>query len=153
MKLYLVQHGEATSKDLNPLRPLTEKGTEDASKTALFLKKAGITVDVIWHSTKLRAIETAQIFEKELTPTGGVLQKEGLAPNDPTDGVFSEAEAESKDIMIVGHLPFMQKIAALVLLGSENSQIIRFNMGGVVCLAKSEEGFWQLAFEVTPDLL
>ncbi|MFC1480421.1 phosphohistidine phosphatase SixA [Candidatus Omnitrophota bacterium] len=153
MKLYLVQHGEATSKDINPERPLTEKGREDASKTALFLKKSGITVDVIWHSTKLRAIETAQVFEKELTPTGGILQKEGLAPNDPTEGIFSEAEAESKDIMIVGHLPFIQKIAALVLLGSESSKIIRFNMGGVVCLKKSEEGFWQLVFEVIPDLL
>lgn len=153
MRLYLVQHGEAASKDVNPERPLTEEGKENSAKTAKFLNSAGITVDVIWHSTKARAIETAQIFEKELTPKEGTLQKEGLAPNDTPAEMFSEVKSLSKDIMIVGHLPFLQKLASLVLLNSETNEIIRFNMGGVVCLEKNEKDTWELIFEVIPALL
>jgi phosphohistidine phosphatase len=153
MKLYLVQHGEAAAKEVNPDRPLTEKGRNDSSKTAAFLKSAGINVDAIWHSTKTRAIETAQIFEKELAPGEGAAQKEGLAPMDPPQEVFADVKNQSKDIMIVGHLPFLQKLASLALLGSESSRIVKFNMGGAICLERNEEGAWQLIFEVIPDLL
>ena len=71
---------------------------------------------------------------------------------DPVSDVFSLVEPLGKDIMIVSHLPFLQKLASLILLGKD-SAIIRFNMAGVVCLEKDEEGTWQLIFEVIPDLL
>ena len=38
MKLFLVQHGKAETKETNPLRPLTEQGREDVSKIAEFIK-------------------------------------------------------------------------------------------------------------------
>lgn len=152
MRLYLVQHGEATSKDENPERPLTKKGREDSLNAAIFLNAAGITVDAIWHSTKTRATETAQVFEKELSPKEGALQKDGLAPMDPAEDVLATVEGISNDLMIVGHLPFVQKLASLVLLGKE-SEIIKFSMGGVVCLERNEEGTWQLIFEIIPALL
>ena len=41
MKLYLIQHGEATSEQENFFRPLTGKGAEDVKKTASFLAKIG----------------------------------------------------------------------------------------------------------------
>jgi phosphohistidine phosphatase len=137
MRLYLVQHGEATTEEVNPERPLTDKGKKDATKIAQFLKSAGIIIDVIWHSTKLRAIETAQIFAQELLPKEGREQKEGLAPNDPVNAVFANVLSKKKDIMIVGHLPFLQKITHLALLNLETAAIIKFNMAAVVCLEQN----------------
>lgn len=153
MKLYLVQHGEAEEKEISPDRPLTEKGGKDSSKTAEFLKSAGITLDVIWHSTKTRARETASIFREALSPGEGTMEKEGLSPNDPAENVFNEITLGKKDIMIVGHLPFLEKLASRALFGSEEYKAIKFNMGGVLCLEENKEGKWQLAFEVIPALL
>ena len=152
MRLYLVQHGQATSKDVNPDRPLTEKGKADSQKTAAFLKKAGITVHNIWHSTKTRAIETAGIFAKELL-VENVEQKDGLAPNDPVNDILLSLEKVEGDIMVVGHLPFLQKLASLALTGSESGGIVEFNMAGCVCLKKDESSQWALVFAIIPDLL
>ena len=153
MKLYLVQHGEAASKEADPERPLTGKGRKDSAKTAEFLGSSGISVDSIWHSTKTRAMETARIFENELSPKEGTVQKEGLAPSDPVTDILAVVMAEGKDIMIVGHLPFLEKIASYALIGAEEPGIVKFNMGGVVCLERDEDDSWQLLFAVKPDLL
>lgn len=153
MKLYLVQHGEATSGDVDPKRPLTEKGVQDVTKTALFLKKSGIGIDIIWHSIKTRAIETAQIIAKELSPSQGIKQKEGLAPNDPVKKVFDDILSAGSDLMIVGHLPFLQKLASLALLNSGFPGIIGFRQGGVVCLECKVIGAWELIYAIPPDLL
>jgi phosphohistidine phosphatase len=149
MRLYLVQHGEATAEEVNPERPLTDKGKKDVTNIAQFLKSADITIDVIWHSTKLRAIETAQIFAQELLPKEGCEQKEGLAPNDPVNAVFANVLAKRKDAMIVGQ----QKITHLALLNLETAAIIKFNMAAVVCLEQNNQGKWQLIFAVPPNLL
>ena len=56
MKLYLVQHGEACAKDVDPERPLTDQGNADTDRLAAFLKQAGIQVERVIHSGKLRAV-------------------------------------------------------------------------------------------------
>ena len=153
MKLYLVQHAKAVSKDIDPNRPLTEEGREDSIKSAQFLKEAGINIDVIWHSTKTRAIETAQLFSKELLSKEGMEQREGLLPNDPVEKIFSDILSIKKDIMVVSHLPFLQKLVSLILLNSQNYNPVAFKMGGVVALEQDEEGKWTLNFEIIPELL
>ena len=153
MRLYLVQHGEATSEGANPKRPLTEKGRQDVTKTAKFLKTSGISIDIIWHSTKVRAIETAQIFAQILLPKEGTKQRKDLAPNDPVKMVFDSITSEDRGLMIVGHLPFLPKLASLALINSESSGIVGFQQGGVVCLERQEAQTWQLIFAIIPDLL
>ena len=153
MRLYLVQHAEATAQEVNPDRPLTEKGRRDSAKTAMFLKISGEKIDVIWHSAKTRAIETASIFKDKLLPGEGVVQKEGLAPDVPPNALFATITLTKKNILIVGHLPSLQKLASLALLNAESYEIIKFSMSGVVCLERSDVGKWQLIFEITPDLL
>jgi phosphohistidine phosphatase len=153
MKLYLVQHGEATSEDVDPKRPLTEKGAQDVIKTAHFLKKSGAGIDIIWHSVKTRAIETAQIIANELSPREGIKQKEGLAPNDPVKKIFDDILSARSDLMIVSHLPFLQKLASLALLNSESPSIVGFRQGGIVCLECKGTGAWELIFAIPPDLL
>ena len=82
MQLYLVRHGDATTKAENPERPLTKLGRDDASRLAAYLAKQGVTVVQIRHSGKTRARETAEIIGGELNPEDGVVQVPGLKPND-----------------------------------------------------------------------
>jgi phosphohistidine phosphatase len=151
--LYLVQHGEATSEEVDPKRPLTEKGRRDSLKTARFLKNADLEVDTIWHSTKERSKETASIFAKELSLKQSLLQKEKIGPKDPIVDVADDIGSLNENVMIVGHLPFLQRLASLLLLETESYEILQFKKGGVVCLERDEEGVWRLVFEVIPGLL
>jgi len=154
MKLYLVQHGEAQPEEVDPKRPLTEKGKTDVSRMAKFLKEAEVKVDTIWHSSKTRAIQTAQIFGEALLPKEGIMEKPGLAPNDPVDQWPKEVTGKEQKLMIVGHLPFLQKLTSMLLTGApETRPLVDFHPGGVVCLERKESGEWRLIWAITPDLI
>jgi len=153
MNLYLIQHGEAVPKEIDPDRPLAEPGIEHISKTARFLYAEEINVDIIWHSSKLRAVESANILSKILSPKNGAEEKETLSPNDSIEVIAKIIASENQDIMIVGHLPFLQKLASFLLLGTETYDIVQFNMGGVLCLERGESGNWQMVFTIPPKLL
>jgi phosphohistidine phosphatase len=153
MKLYLVQHGEAKSKDVDPDRHLTEKGARDAERTAAFLKPLGLTVQAIWHSGKPRAAQTAEILARSLAPTDGVVERPGLAPNDAVEPAAEEANRAVDDLAIVGHLPFLARLAALIVAGAAEEGVVAFRNGGVVCLERDDGGAWSVLWDVIPDLL
>ena len=140
MNIYLIQHGEAMSEELNPERPLTEKGKSDVSKTAAFMKKAGVKIDEIWQSTKLRAKQTAEIAAQTLG-IKNVIEKEGLAPNDPVAPVADMINKSNKNIVIAGHLPFLSKLTSLLINGSESREVVKFKQGGVVALERTDSGY------------
>jgi len=152
MNLFLVQHGEAKSKEEDPERPLTDRGKEEVKKVASFLAQVGLKVNQIRHSGKKRAEETAHILSDQILPTSGVMAIQGLAPNDNVTSVAEVLQLESKPVMLVGHLPFMSRLASLLLAGDEEKSVVRFRMGGCICL-KRENGDWSLQWAVTPELL
>lgn len=153
MILYLVQHGEATTKEISPDRPLTEKGKSDVLRISKFLKEAGVKINMLWHSSKLRAIQTAQIFAEIIEVNKeNILERQDLSPLDPVNNVQKEIVKNDVDLMIVGHLPFLQRLTSLLLVGSESEVLVRFSQGGVVCL-KQKEDKWHLVWEVIPELI
>jgi phosphohistidine phosphatase len=153
MRLYLVQHGEAVFEEVDPARPLTEKGKADVSKTADFLK-GKINIDTIWHSTKLRARQTAGLINEILSSKNGILEKTGLAPNDPVDRIKDDILKEKQEyLMIAGHLPFLGKLASLLLAGSESCDVVAFRNGGVVCLELTDKADCSVVWAVIPDLI
>lgn len=151
MKLYLVQHGEAKPKEEDPERPLTDRGTEEVTKVATFLARSGIKVNQIRHSGKRRAEETASILGQNLSPPAGMRAVQGLAPKDGVGPIAEVLQLETNPIMLVGHLPFLSKLANLLLTGDEEKTVVRFRMGGCVCLVKEEEP-WVMAWAITPDI-
>ncbi len=151
MKIYLVQHGQAVSKDINPERPLSEKGKEDIVKLAHFLKKNNIEVFQILHSVKLRAKQTAQILMDVLSPSVKVFMKEGLSPNDPIKAIEKDLSDLEEDTIIVGHLPHLSKLCSKLLIGVEDNNIVGFKQGSIVCLKKNDE-LWQIDWFISPDL-
>ena len=44
MKLYLAQHGDATAKEENPDRPLSDSGNKDVEVVGRLLHRAGVSV-------------------------------------------------------------------------------------------------------------
>ena len=153
MKLYLVQHGKAASKEIDPERPLTEEGRKDVWKIAAFTKPLNLCVDCLWHSGKKRAAQTAQLLAEAVKINNAQTAHDGLGPNDDVAALRDELVPASQDIMIVGHLPFLSKLASLLLSSSESGNIVGFKNGGIVALSRSEENLWQVDWIVTPQLL
>jgi len=153
MKLFLVQHAMAVSKELDPDRPLTEEGLGDIQKVAAFVKPLNLAVDSLWHSGKTRARQTAEILAKVITIENEMAAHDGLSPNDNVQVIKESIISAGRDIMIVGHLPFMSKLASLLLTGSESSGTVAFRQGGVVCLSCENDDQWQIDWMITPELL
>ena len=153
MKLYLVQHAKATSKDVNPERSLTEEGRRDIQKVADFIKPLNLSVDYIWHSTKTRAIQTAEVLADVVRINKEKIERDGLAPNDDVTAIKDELVAAQQDTMIVSHMPFVSKLASLLLAGREFADTVAFKQGGIVVLSSSEENQWQIEWMVIPELI
>ena len=152
MKLYLVQHGEACTKEVDPDRPLTDQGIKDIDRLATFLNKAGIKVDRVIHSGKLRAFQTAERLAKVVAP-GVELESSGLLnPNDNPKAFDWQSESWSKETLVVGHLPFMAKLVAHLLIQNENKLITAYRPGSIVCLEHNDE-HWQIIWMIRPELL
>lgn len=150
MKLYLIQHGIALPEEKDPEKPLSPEGKEETQRTAEFLKTKNIKADAVWHSPKLRAIQTAQIVADSIS-CSEIKERADLNPLDSVENFPQEIKSLNKNLMIIGHLPFLQKLASLLLSGSEINQFISFKNSGVVCLEYTDA--WKIAWMVTPTLL
>jgi phosphohistidine phosphatase len=160
MELYLIQHGEAKSEQEDPTRPLTDRGREEVRRVASFAARIGLQPAEIRHSGKRRAEETALIFAEALSLTGKVLAVPGLAPNDDVRPIAAGLGTEAQSVMLVGHLPFLSRLASLLLVGDPDRVIVRFRMGGIVCLLRGEtteltgtDPKWELIWMVTPNIV
>ncbi len=152
MELYLVQHAAARSEQEDPLRSLTNDGTLTVTRMANLAKSVGIRVDAIWHSGKARAAQTAEILASAIAVSQGVLQREGLAPNDPIAPIAKELSSFNEDLMIVGHMPFLGKLASALIDGDESADIIAFQQGGVACLERDEDNIWRVKWMIIKEL-
>ena len=152
MKLYLVQHGEAYAKEANPDRPLTDRGKNDINRLAVFLKKAGIQVERVIHSGKLRAQQTAERLANSIAH-GVELEASGLInPNDNPKAFDWQSESWNKNTLIVGHLPFMAKLVSHLLIEDENRLITAYQPGSIVCL-EHDNANWYINWMIRPELL
>jgi phosphohistidine phosphatase len=150
MGLYLVQHGKNLPKEEDPDKGLSAEGTKEVEHIAQTAKECGVRVSSIRHSGKKRARQTAEIFTAALKPPGGIAEIEGLAPLDNVAG-FAESLDVSKNVMLVGHLPFMEKLASYLITGSAERPVIKFQNGGIVCLDKNRQGdSWVITWTLMP---
>jgi phosphohistidine phosphatase len=153
MLLYLVRHGEAKSEEEDPERHLTGRGVEEAGKVAAFLKPLGIGVGAVWHSGKARAMQTAEIMASALAVKEAVMKKSGLSPLDPPGPIQKELARREEDLMIVGHLPFLGKLASALLAGNEKAEAITFEQSSVACLERTLEKSWTVKWVIAPGIL
>lgn len=151
MSLLLVQHGKNLPKDKDPERGLSPVGRKDVDRIAGMLKEYGVPVSSIWHSGKKRARETAEIFAARLGGGVKIIEKKGLAP---LDDVKNPAPDPEKNIMLVGHLPFMERLVSFLLTDyPDRPPVVKFQNGGIVCLDRNAEtGTWYIKWTLFPDI-
>ena len=152
MKLYLVQHAKAASKEVDPQRALTEEGIREIQKIADFIKSLNLSVDYLWHSRKKRAQQTAEFLAEVITINIEHTSHDGLAPNDDVKVVQNQIMSMKQDVMIVGHLPFLSKLTSLLLTGGETSETVAFRNAGIVCLDYTDNQ-WQVDWIIIPQIL
>lgn len=152
MALYLVQHGKSNAKEVDPERGLSGEGEEEARRIAGVAAQYRVRVGAIVHSGKKRARQTAEIFGRTLAPSGGVAAREGLNPLDEVSGLAPSLDP-SANLMIVGHLPFLSRLASFLVTGDAGSEIFAFQNSGIVCLDRNEEGGrWVIRWTLMPRI-
>lgn len=154
MELYLVQHGEAMSEADDPARPLTAGGRQEVQRVSAVAARLGLRPAEIRHSGKRRAAETAEILAAALGVREHVVAVAGMAPNDDVRPIASALDKAPQPLMLVGHLPFLSRLASLLLVGEPERTLLRFRMGGIVCLRRDppEAGGWMVAWMLTPEI-
>lgn len=154
MRLYLVQHALALTKERDPERPLSPAGRDDAQRVAAALQRAKVGLWRVVHSGKTRARETAEILVAALRVDAGMEAMAGLAPNDAVTGVVPDIAGWTADAMLVGHMPFVARLAGYLLTGgTDEPPILAFEPGTVACLERTATGDWQLEWMLRPVLV
>jgi len=150
MALYLVRHGEAVLKEMNSDRPLSDRGLTEVRRVAERAAKKDLIITKIFHSGKMRAMQTASILQDYLKSASGIAETEGMNPKDDISGILPLIESED-NIMLVGHLPFLEKLASYLVTGNQDRRIVEFPTAGIVCLEKEQEkGPWKIRWRLTP---
>jgi phosphohistidine phosphatase len=152
MALYLVQHGKSLPKDVDPDQSLSDEGVAETKRIAGVARGYQVKVSLIRQSGKKRARQTAQILAEALNPAGGVAEVSGLKPLDEVAAAAAELDAAA-NTMLVGHLPFMERMAAFLVTGSADKPIIKFQNSGIVCLKKDPvSDSWVIAWTLMPNI-
>ena len=151
MKLYLVQHGAALDKDIDPDRPLSEQGNRDIQRLAERLQNWGVRLSWVIHSGKTRAQQTAEPLAKAVGLLGPPIVETNLNPKDPPEPVADKVNQQMDDLMLVGHMPFLGKLAALLVSGDENHDLFAFQPASLLCLERDGEGKWWVTGMIRPD--
>lgn len=152
MAIYLVQHGLSLSKEEDPARGLAKAGIESVRLIGDVAANYSVKVKSIVHSGKTRARQTAELFATALEPQEGVASRAGLAPLDEVEPLAAELDPAS-DMMLVGHLPFMERLVSYLTTGSTENRVFKFQNGGIVCLDKeSGDDRWYIKWALMPEI-
>jgi phosphohistidine phosphatase len=145
--LYLVHHADAVGPDIDPQRPLSLAGRAHADRLAKEAASRGVAPAAIWHSGKLRARQTAEAFLRTCNPFAELAAARGLQPDDPPRWLRDMLTDETRDVMVVGHMPHLPRSLNLLISGAEHA-LIDFPLHGMVALERAGEKWeerWRLA--------
>lgn len=138
---YLVRHGEAYSVEEDPARGLNEQGRSDIERVAHALKAKGVAVDAIYHSHKLRAVQTAEIIAKKLAIDDKLKSLPYLDPESNINQLSSFFESLEENAVLVGHMPNLEILTTYILSSGGEELDFAFSPGCVVCLKLTDDGY------------
>jgi phosphohistidine phosphatase len=80
---------------------------------------------------------------------------EPISGIDPLDDVAAVANTlkTGDNLMLVGHLPFMERLTGFLITGSAERLIFKFQNGGIVCLDKDPDAqWWFIKWSLSPRI-
>jgi phosphohistidine phosphatase len=55
------------------------------------------------------------------------------------------------NIMLVGHLPFMERLTSFLITGSIDKPVLKFQNGGIVCMDRDPDNqYWFIKWALMP---
>jgi len=136
VRLFLVHHGEAVGPDVDPRRPLSARGRQEVERAAEKAAQLGAHPELVWHSGKLRARQTAESFWRACNALAPLRATRDLQPDDPPVWMRDRLRGEPRDLLIAGHYPHLPGLLAL-LVGTSSAT---FPPHGLVALETRDEG-------------
>jgi phosphohistidine phosphatase len=162
MLLLLVRHANAGERDPAQWpddrdRPLTEKGRKVQAEVSRWLRKRDLTPTLVLTSPWIRAAQTAQILVEVARVAQPTVPCEPLT-EDPDLIRLQDHVGEQPDnavVAMVGHSPWIEELAAILLGGSASSLRVDFPKSGVlgIGLERLEQGAGELRLFVRPKMV
>lgn len=137
-QLVLVHHGEALPDHVDPQRPLSLRGREMVEALAQRAAAEGIRPEVVWHSGKLRARQTAEALWRACNPLAELRAVRGLQPEDGPWWLRDHLLGEERPVMVVGHMPHLPRALGFLKTGDENASE-EFPLHGLVMLERAAD--------------
>lgn len=136
--IYLIRHADAVSDEVDPARPLSERGRRQVEALCGTLRAGPAFAPAeIWHSPLARARETAELLARGLGLSAPLVLKGGLMPDDDPGKIAAALEAEGRDIAVVGHEPHLGVLAALIAGGpGRTGMYFPFSKAAVLALSR-----------------
>ena len=148
-RVYFAQHGLAADKTENSQRPLTQAGIKQTLSVAKQLHSSEAPVSQIFHSGKLRASQTANIFVTTLD-TASASMLDHLSPND--DVLVLAKNLTIENALYIGHLPHLEKLVSYLITGNKDQNIVKFQNSAIICLEKNNNQY-HICWYLTPPLI
>ena len=150
MLLYLAHHGHAENPVVDPQRPLSRRGRGQVETLARGAAARGVRPDVVWHSGKLRARQTAEAYWRVCNPLAEFSATRWMQPDDPLR-VIDVLEVETRTVLLVGHMPHLDRLLRRLTRsghdgyaahsGTDTPQATAFPLNGLVALERTETGW------------
>lgn len=125
MKIYLVRHAAAVPRSTenyeDSSRELTKKGKQSAKMLAKFIASYEGKIDLMITSDLVRARQTADAIEKKASIQRR-MESANLSPEAEPSVFLNLVKWEKlkvKSIVIVGHEPFLGRLASLLVSGRD----------------------------------
>jgi phosphohistidine phosphatase len=162
MLLLLVRHANAGTRDPAQWpddrdRPLTEKGRKVQAEVSRFLRKRDLAPSLVITSPWARAEQTAAILVQVAQVAQPPVPCEALADDPDLNRLQQCVGDQSPDAIVamVGHSPWMEDLASILLGGSSTSIRMDFPKSGVmgIDLDRLEPGAGELRWFVRPKMI
>jgi phosphohistidine phosphatase len=154
MAIYVVRHAKAVAGYPDETRELSADGVETAAAMGRHFASHGVRAARIYHSGLVRARQTAERLADGL----GLdlpLEHPGMAPDDDPLPIAAWLEAEEEaldDVMIVSHMPFVDRLVSLLVSGDPEAGLIDFKLCATAKLIRRPTHGYQLAWLLTPKI-
>jgi phosphohistidine phosphatase len=153
MNLYLVRHADAVDAEIDPNRPLSERGRNQVRAVARLLAPGGVLrPEEIWHSPLVRARETAVLLKEQLGLAAPLVETPELEPDVDPQVIAIRLRSVRQRIAIVGHEPHLSALASLLVAREAQPPVFVMKKGAVLTLEGAAE-HWAVRWHVSPELI
>ena len=146
---YLAQHGLAVDSSVDSQRPLSNTGSMQTESIARHLCDCEVPVSRVFHSGKLRASQTGEIF----TDIFHLDSASAIDTFSANHDILQTVDRLTVDnALYIGHLPHLAKLVSFLVTGSEDSNPVCFSNSAVACMQRTGDDY-QLCWYLTPDIV